>query len=138
MALLAVLAGCVVMRGDPELAASPYPQERHTTTVLPMQVFRDGDSLEIVNATARSYRDIDVWVNQRYVRRVATLPAGARLRLSLPEFIDERGDRFPSAGLFRVRETIPVRLVEIATAEGPMYGLITIRAEEVRRQASGF
>jgi hypothetical protein len=95
-----------------------------------MQVFREGDRIAIYNATATSYRDFDLWINQRYVSHVEELPAGGHIHLSLWDFRDERGEVINAGGLFRVFEPTPVRLVEIQPGpDQPLIGLITIRAE---------
>jgi hypothetical protein len=139
LAAATLAAGCVAPPNDPARATRPYPFARHTSNVADMQVFRSGDTLEIVNATPRSYQDVAVWINQRYTRRIESLNAGAIVRLPLTSFADERGDIFPSAGLFRTRESVPVRMVQIETsAEAPLLCLITIRAEEIERRTAGF
>jgi hypothetical protein len=125
--------GCGQQINDPHLATEPYPRDQHTPNVADIQVFRDGTKLEIVNSTAHSYRDFDLWLNQRYVRRVDALDAGETITLSLWDFRDEYGDTFSAGGFFRAYEPTPVRMAEIQPAPGhDMIGLITIRAEEVR------
>jgi hypothetical protein len=117
----------------PELAKQPYPRDLHTTKVVDMQVFRRGTDIEIVNSTANSYSNFNLWVNQRYVLPVASLPAGASTRLSLWDFFDEYGERFYAGGFFRAYPATPLRLVEIQTSDDqPMIGLIAIRAEEIK------
>jgi hypothetical protein len=97
-----------------------------------MQVFRDFTEIEIVNTTAHSYSDVDVWVNQRYVSHVDAIPAGQSITLSLWDFKDEYGNRFYAGGFFRTYTATPVRMVEIQTsAEAPLIGLVAIRAEEI-------
>jgi hypothetical protein len=128
--LLALALGCERVRFDPAKATRPYPYDLHQDAVIDIQVFRDGPRIEIVNSTPRSYRDFDLWINQRYVRHVDGLAAGETLRMSLWDFYDERGDRFSAGGFWRTEEPTPVRLVEIQPGEDqPMTGLITIRAE---------
>ena len=127
-----VLGGCLRQTYFPERASRPYPLDLPTAETVDMQVFREGTNIEIVNATARSYHDFDLWINQRYVRHVEALPAGETVRLSLWEFYDERGEVPSAGGFWRTVEATPVRLVEIQTAEDePLIGLVTIRAEEV-------
>ena len=67
------LPGCGRSLYDPALATRSYPAELHRAESVDVQVFRDGQTLELVNATARSYSDFDLWINQRYVRRVLRL-----------------------------------------------------------------
>ena len=126
------LAGCHDVRFDPSRATPSYPHHLHQANSVNIQVFREDTSIELVNATTRAFTDFDLWINQRYTNRVASLPAGATLRLSLWDFYDERGESLNAGGLFRSDEPTPVRLVEIQTGdEQPLVGLITIRAEIV-------
>jgi hypothetical protein len=95
--------------------------------VVDVQVFRDGSRIELINATPRGYEDFDLWVNQRFMRHVDSLGAGERLRLSLKEFYDERGERFGAGGIWRTFPPTPVRLVQIQTDEhSALVGLIAI------------
>jgi hypothetical protein len=131
--LALALTSCAPTTYVPELATRPYPANLHTTSTVDIQCFRRGTDLEIVNSTARSFSEFDVWINQRYTSRIASLPAGATQRISLWEFVDQHGQRFYAGGFFRSYPAEPVRLVEIQTAEDqPMIGLIAIRNEVVR------
>ncbi len=122
--------GCHRSLYDADKATRAYPESLHTTTVVDIQVFREGESIELRNATATTYRDFDLWINQRWVRRVEELRAGGTLRLSLWDFWDERGETINAGGLFRTDVPTPVRLVEIQMAEdAPMVCLVAIRAE---------
>ena len=83
--------------------------------------------LEIVNSTPVAYRDLDIWINQRFTRRLDVLPAGATIQLSLWDFWDLRGDRFSAGGFWRTEEPTPVRLVELQVNEDePLVGLVAI------------
>ena len=131
--VLLALGGCGQQINDPKRATDPYPRSHHTTAVTDIQVFRDGTKVKIANATAHSYRDFDLWLNQRFVRHVDELAAGDTITLSLWDFHDEYGDTFSAGGFFRAFEPTPVRMAQIQPAPGhDMIGLITIRAEEVR------
>lgn len=122
--------GCAGTAYDPARATRPYPVDLHVARSVDIQVFRDDTNLEVVNATARSYADFDLWVNQRYVRHVAALPAGESIRLSLWDFFDVRGEAFNAGGFWRTEEPTAVRLVQIQPApDQQLVGLITIREE---------
>lgn len=96
-----------------------------------MQVFRDNEKIEIVNTTAKTYTDIDIWLNQRYVRHLDLLPAGESVTLSLWDFCDQWGGVINAGGVWRTYTPTPVRMVEIQTSDTePMIGLIAIRAED--------
>ena len=113
----------------PAQATRPYSHELHTIETVDIQVFRDVELIELVNATVHTYRDFDIWVNQRYVLHVDQMLAGETIRLSLWDFFDERGDRFNAGGFWATREPERVRLVEMQPAQNlPMVGLLTIRS----------
>lgn len=129
--LLVSLTGCARQRYDPALATPPYPAELHRAQSVDIQVFREGSDIELVNATATSYFDFDLWVNQRYTRHVEALPAGESIRLSLWDFYDELGENFSAGGFWRTEEPTAVRLVEIQLGpDEPMIGLITITMQD--------
>jgi hypothetical protein len=125
--LILVTAGCGRRMYDPALATRPYPNDLHRPEAVDIQVFRHGPSIEIVNATARTYNDFDLWINQRFVHRVEALPAGGTIRVSLWDFYDVRGDRFSAGGLWRTEPPTPLRLAQIQPDENePLIGLVTI------------
>ena len=131
VALTVLTAGCARERYVPSRATRPYPYELHRTETADIHVFREGTNLEIFNSTANSFEDFDLWVNQRFVRRIDSLPAGGNVRVELWGFVDEYGELFNAGGFFRTRPPTPVRLVEIQEGEDtPLLGLITIRAPE--------
>jgi hypothetical protein len=112
---------------NPALATRPYPHDLHRPEALDIQVFREGPHIEIVNATARSFYDFDLWINQRYVRRLEALRAGDTVRVSLWGFYDVRGDRFSAGGFWRTEPPTPLRLAEIQPGENePMIGMVVI------------
>ena len=126
--LLMIVSGCTSLRADPALATRPYPSELHNTDVVRVQVTRVDQMLRVLNATTTSYEDFDLWLNQRYVRRVERLAAGETIELRLDEFRDMFGQTLNSGGLWRVYRATPVRLVQIQRGEEqPLVGLITIR-----------
>ena len=124
--------GCARKTYDPAWATRPYPNQLHTTTTVDMQVFRTDTKMEIVNSTARSYSNFDMWINQRYVAHVESLPAGQSITLSLWDFRDVYGNTFYAGGFFRTYEATPLRMVEIQPGvDQKMVGLVTIRAEDI-------
>lgn len=132
---MALLAGCERQRYFPQRAVDPYPRELHRPESVGIQVFRDGTEIEVINATARSYRDFTLWVNQRYARPVDELLAGQTRRFSLWEFYDERGEVMNAGGFFRTYPADPVRLVQIQPEPNePLIGLVTIRQEPLEER----
>lgn len=133
--LAAALVSCEHQRYFPELACPPFPEHLHEANAVDIQVFREGTSIELVNATPRRYRDFKLWVNQRYMKRVDQLAPGETLRLSLWEFYDERGELMNAGGFFRTHEPDPVRMVQIQIDdETPLIGLVAVRQEPLEER----
>ena len=117
---------------DPARATRAYPTDLHTTRTVEIQVFREGTKMQIVNATATSYDDVSIWINQRFVQDGISLPAGRTVELPLWGFYDELGEVINAGGLWRTDVPTPMRLVEIQPGpDHPLIGLITIRAEDL-------
>lgn len=129
---VASLAGCSPIPYDPENATVPYPRRLHTSEgVVDIQVFRDGETLTLVNATTTSYQDVKLWLNQRYVQQLASLPAGGRVEVSLSGFWDRWGGSPERGGLLRRFDPTPIRLAELQIDDAaPLVGLVVISAEE--------
>lgn len=127
-----LLSACQPNLYDPARATRAYPFDLHHAASVDIQLFRDGEHITLYNATATSYSEFDLWLNQRFVAHVASLPAGGNITLSLWDFWDERGEVINAGGLLRVDEPTPIRLAEIQIGlDQPLVGLITIRAEPV-------
>ncbi|MDP6601078.1 MAG: hypothetical protein QGH76_02135 [Phycisphaerales bacterium] len=123
-----LLASCHRPDFDPSRAHEAYPYELHTTETLPVEVFRDGTTLSIVNATARSWDAATIWINQSYSAPIARLAAGQTVHMSLSSFRDNIGETFPAGGFLSTRRSMPVRLVEVQPAPGEqMIGFVAIR-----------
>lgn len=98
---------------------------------MPIQVFRDGTHIEIVNSTDQNLSDATIWVNQRYAAQLDSLGPGQRVSMNLFNFRDDIGEQFRAGGLFRTRPAAKVELVELQPAEGlPMVGLISVMPGE--------
>ncbi len=123
-----LLAGCHTPDFDPSRARGAYPYELHSTDTIPVEVFRDGTDITVVNSTARSWQAATMWINQRFSASMPSLRAGQSITMSLNNFYDDLGVTYPAGGLFATRRRMPVRLVEIQMQdEAPLIGLIAIR-----------
>lgn len=80
---------------------------------LSMTVIQDRKSIKITNRTVDSYKDVQVWINQRYVTRVSDIPVGKTTSIALSSFINQYGEKYPTPGLFRPDRSFPALLVEI-------------------------
>lgn len=123
-------AGCERVMYDASHATRPYPRQLHQSGSIDIQAFRKGPRLEIVNSMPRSYRNCDVWINQRFAAHLGALPAGRTVVMSLWDFWDERGDRLSAGGFWRTERPTLLRLIELQVAEDqPLIGLTTIPEE---------
>lgn len=122
-----VLAGCNRPNFDISKATYPYPFELHTTNTVPIQVFRDGTTIEVVNSTDHHWVDARLWVNQQFMHPLPSLEPGERIALNLAEFRNDLGEEFNAGGFFRVRQPTPVQLIEVQPGEGqPLVGFLAI------------
>lgn len=131
LAASAALAGCESVRYEPGNATRAYPFSQPQARVIEAQVFNNGESITIVNATTESFGPVDVWLNQRYLHRLkAGLAAGAVTEIPLTGFWDLRGEGPFPGGLLRYYPPTPVRLVQLQTApDAPLVGLVAIPTE---------
>jgi hypothetical protein len=126
----ALIQGCHHPDFNPALAHSAYPSELHTTDTIPVEVFRDGSSIVIVNATAYGWEHPTIWINQRFSRTVPQLAAGQTISVDLSSFRDNIGESFPAGGFLATRQAMPVTLVEVQASEGqPLLGFVAVRRE---------
>ena len=129
-------AGCQRYPYDPAQATRPYPAQLAQGSVVDVQVIPNvtGGTIKLVNPTATGYRDFDLWINQRYVRRVAALDAGQTIDLPIESFWDERGEGPFPGGWFRYYQPTPIVLVQIQTGpDAPLVGLIAKPPDVDRR-----
>ena len=125
-----MMGGCETVRRDPTKATRLYPFNLPQERVANVQVFNDGDAMLIVNATTESWSQADLWLNQRYVHRIARLASGQTLRIPLDQFWDVRGEGPFPGGLFRYYPPTPIRLVQIQVSpDKPLVGFKAIPTE---------
>jgi len=124
----ALLGGCRQAAYRPDLAAPPYPIERHRTQSVDVQVFREDTEIVVVNATPRAFPASTMWLNQRWRREVDPIPAGGVQRISLWGFRDDRGHLFNAGGFFRTERADPLRLVQLELpGDEPLVGFVVAR-----------
>lgn len=132
----AATPACQRYPSDPTQATRAYPRQMKQESVVDIQVISNlsSGSLKVVNATAVSYRDFDLWINQRYVRHVAEMKAGETIELDIDTFWDERGEGPFPGGWFRYYQPTPIVLAQIQTApDKPLVGLLAKPPDVDRR-----
>ena len=131
--LLGTVFSCTMVPYEPEKATRPYPFDLPQGSVVQIQVIPRTDALEIINATAVSYSNFDLWLNQRYVVHMPELLAGQTVVVPLDTMWDQSGGTPFSGGLLRYFQPTPLVLVQIqADEKSPLVGLVPTLPESVR------
>ena len=131
--LLGTVFSCTMVPYEPEKATRPYPFDLPQGSVVQIQVIPRTDALEIINATAVSYSNFDLWLNQRYVVHMPELLAGQTVVVPLDSMWDQSGGTPFSGGLLRYFQPTPLVLVQIqADEKSPLVGLVPTLPESVR------
>ncbi len=100
--------------GAPPLWSLKYPDAKEQFAGdLDMTVIQDRKSIKITNRTVKSFNNVQVWVNQRYVTRVDSIPAGKTTSVALKSLMNQYGEKYPVPGLFRPDRSFPALLVEL-------------------------
>lgn len=122
--------GCRHVRSDPEQATRQYPFWLLQGEVLDVQASEVGDSMRLVNASLTDLRDVDVWLNQRYLFRLDRLAPGETRTIPLARFWDVRGEGPNPGGLLRFYKPTPIRLVQFQVEGAPtLYGAVSTLTE---------
>lgn len=127
-------AGCRYVRSDPEKATRQYPFWLLQGEVLNIQATEVGDSMRVVNASLTDFRDVDLWLNQRYLVRLDRLAPGETRTIPLGDFWDVRGEGPNPGGLLRFYAPTPIRLVQLQVDDRtPLYGTVATLTERESR-----
>lgn len=135
LATCAMPSACTMVPYEPQKATRAYPFELPQGSVAQIQVIPEAGSLKIINATAVSYKDFDLWLNQRYVVRMPQLLAGETVEVPLDSMWDQAGGTPFAGGLLRYFQPTPLVLVQIQTDDkSPLIGLVATLPELVRER----
>lgn len=139
ISLIAMFGGAIVGTGcspvnvDPSRATRHYPRELVQGEVVQVQVIPGPTWVEVVNATARSYRDFDLWLNQRYMVHIDALESGQTLKIPLSDFWDWRGEGPFEGGIFRYYAPTPIALMQAQLSPtDPLIGFVCVLPEGAR------
>lgn len=126
LAMAFVLAPCGCAEKTIENGAI-YPDNLKQTSVLDVQVLRDGTEISMTNTAGEALPAGRMWINAWYSREFPGLAVGESTTLSLHEFKDRYGDVFRAGGFFATQR--PDRMVMAQIESGDqLIGLIAIRA----------
>ncbi len=132
---VAAAGGCRGKLVDPARATRAYPMALGQGSVVQIQAIPAATDISIVNATAVSYANFDLWLNQRYVCHVDALGAGQTIRVPIIGFYDQWGEKPYPGGLLQTFDPTPIVLLQIETAaDQPLVGLVCALPETMREQ----
>ncbi|MEM8738354.1 MAG: hypothetical protein AAGG38_07745 [Planctomycetota bacterium] len=95
------------------LAAYTYPADAEIGPDLDVVVRREGETVIFVNRTASVYRDVQVWLNQQYVRDLPGIAIGTDNRFTLTRWVNEHREPFPVGSLLSPDKADPLLLAEL-------------------------
>lgn len=133
--LLTTPVACRLAPYEPGKATRAYPKDLPQGGVVQVQAIPQEKSVQLVNATASSYRDFDLWLNRRFMTHVTALESGQTLEVPLDQFWDERGETPNTGGWFRFYVPTRVVLMQMQTDDkSPLVGLVCTLPETVRER----
>jgi hypothetical protein len=113
------LSGCgtgIITAEQPDrLAATPYPKAAPLGDDLDILIIRHGWDIQLVNRTPRSYRDVQLWLNQQYVGDVNRIQIGAQNSVPLSDFVNSHREAYPVGGFLDPDRGYPLVLAELFT-----------------------
>ena len=129
------VAACRLAPYEPGKATRAYPTDLKQGTVVQVQVIPEPTQVKLVNATANSWSNFDLWLNQRYMTHVDSLTAGQTLEIPLDRFWDERGETPISGGWFRYYQPTRITLMQMQLDDkSPLVGMVCTLPEAVRER----
>lgn len=118
IATLAGPGGCTAHRGvETEharaMAVLSYPAEAERGEPLDVLVQRTRSRIRLINRTASSFEDMQLWVNQQYVTELDRVSIGERNVLHLEDFFNRYQEPFPTAWLLAPDRARPLVSAEL-------------------------
>lgn len=118
LCVLLLLSACTARTAVMDAAATPpYPQQAAQGPDLDIVVVRHGDNIRLVNRTPRTYDNMELWLNQTYVRPIDHVAIGQDNVIALPEFINAYGEPYPVGSFLRPDRSRQLVLAEFHDRE---------------------
>ena len=113
-----------------ELSQLRYPRQAPIGDDWDIIVLRDGRSIELVNRTARSYSDLHLWLNRRYVAPVESIRIGSGNRKQLSLFVDRHRESFPIGALLAPDKARPLVSADLFDQTTGLRHRLVVRAAD--------
>ncbi|GAB4111638.1 MAG: hypothetical protein Kow00105_20210 [Phycisphaeraceae bacterium] len=135
LTLMLGLLGCeqppAVVEG-PEaeaLAALRYPGQTEHGPDLDIVVVRKGNQITLTNRTAHSYRDMQLWINQQYVRMIDEVRIGTNEPIPLTSFVNRHREAFPVGSFLQPEKARPVISAELFDPKANVRYRLTVQPD---------
>ena len=114
---------------DPEIVNGPaYPSVKQSS-VLDIQVIRDGKTITMTNTSTQVFTDARLWAIQWYSHPLPSWKPGETLSFDLSNFKDRYGNPMRAGGFWAVDN--PEKLVLMQVEQGDkLIGLVVVGAPE--------
>jgi len=96
-----------------DLAGLQYPSDAPLAPDLDIVVVQTDRDIQLVNRTARSLRNVRIWLNQQYVTSPRDIEIGTGNRIDLRQFVNSLREPFPVGTFLATEKTSPVLLAEL-------------------------
>ncbi len=95
------------------LAELRYPTDAPRGDDLDIVVVRSGSRIQLANRTPRSYRGMQLWLNEQWVGVADHIAIGVDNAFDLNNFVDQHGRTYPVAGLLAPDRSQPLVHAEL-------------------------
>lgn len=113
----------------PEIVNGPAYPDVKQSSVLNIQVIRDGKTITMTNTSSQTFTDARLWAIQWYSHPLPSWKPGETLTLDLSNFTDRYGNHMRAGGFWAVDN--PEKLVLLQVEQGDkLIGLIVVGSQE--------
>ena len=111
------------------LASLRYPGKSPYGPDLDIVVIREGSSITLTNRTARSYADMQIWLNQQYVRQAEPITIGKNDEVHLATFVNRLRESFPIGSFLQPETAKAVISAELYDPAGNVRYRLTVQPD---------
>ncbi len=102
-----------VSRVDGRIAPRRYPTDATVGEPVKIEVIPVGKAVRFDNRTGHRFEDVEVWLNHQYGASVDAIPIGRSDPIALASFVNEHGERYPTARFLQPERRRPLVLADL-------------------------
>lgn len=111
------------------LAALRYPGKTGYGPDLDIVVVRDGSHITLTNRTPRRYGNVQLWLNQQYVRNLDEINIGDNPPIELPSLLNRHRESFPVGTFLQPEIARPVISAELYDPQAKVRYRLTVQPD---------